>query len=52
MSDQEKVNAHLKAIEEYVVGPIQHNSVGEHCIASLSCPHQQRYSENRDPHRS
>ena len=35
MTDKEKVDAYLKAIDDYVIGPIQSSSVGEHCIASL-----------------
>ena len=35
MSDAEKVNAYLNAVEEYVINPIQKSPVGEHCVASL-----------------
>lgn len=35
MTDKDKVDAYLKAIEDYVIAPISTGGVGEHCVASL-----------------
>src|SRR5258707_14781463 len=34
-SDEKKVGDYLKAIEDFVIDPVQKGPVGEHCIASL-----------------